>query len=175
MPPLFPRPSPSTQLSKLDVLPTCSATDALMMPSFPPSIYSPSLPLFGHRYFSALNHAAAASLLPHQSTINPFLRNGTGTLAQQLENDASSSSSIPQSDHQSIFVWDSSNTREHFQSWFHKRYQKCVSCENLTQQNTSKIWFINFFHLCVFSYLFIRKGLRKWMLKNFINFFCVFM
>lgn len=94
MPPLFPRPSTTNQLSKLDVLPTCSATEALMMPSFPPSIYSPSLPLFGHRYFSAINHAAAASLFPHQSSSNPFLRNGAGTIAQQLENDASTSSSI---------------------------------------------------------------------------------
>ena len=94
MPPLFPRPSTSNSLSKHDILAGCATTDSLLMPSFPPSLYSPSLPLFGHRYFSALNHAAAASLLPHQSNINPFLRAGVGTLAQHFENNASSSSSI---------------------------------------------------------------------------------
>ena len=94
MPPLFPRPSTSNSLSKHDILAGCATTDSLMMPSFPPSLYSPSLPLFGHRYFSALNHAAAASLLPHQSNLNPFLRAGAGTLAQHLESNGSSSSSI---------------------------------------------------------------------------------
>ena len=92
MPQLFPRPIDINVSQTQDILAPSSTSESLLMPSFPSALYSSSIPLFGQRYFSALNHAAAtASLGPHHSPLSPFLRTGMGNMAQLLANHSASS------------------------------------------------------------------------------------
>ena len=95
MPQLFPRPINLNSSQRQDILTAPTTSDSLLIPSFPSNLYSSSIPLFGHRYLSALNHAAAAaSLGTHHTTANPFFRNGAGTMAQLFANHASSAPAI---------------------------------------------------------------------------------
>ena len=89
MPPLFPRPNISNSFSKYDILTPSSTSDSLVLPSLPHTVYSNSFPLFGHPYLSTLNSAATASLFPHQSSHNPFLKFGIESIAHQLASDSS--------------------------------------------------------------------------------------
>ena len=92
MPPLFPRPSISSSLQRHDNFVASSTSESVISPSFSHPLYSSSFPLFGHRYFSALNHAAATSLLPHQRNINPLMRNLNGPAATYLSTSSGASS-----------------------------------------------------------------------------------
>ena len=92
MPQLFPRPIDLNVSQPQDILAPSSTSESLLIPSFPSALYSSSIPLFGQRYFSALNHAAAtASLGPHHAPLSPFLRTGMGSMAQLLANHSASS------------------------------------------------------------------------------------
>ena len=95
MPQLFPRPINLNSSQRQDILTAPTTSDSLLAPSFPSSLYSSSIPLFGHRYLSALNHAAAAaSLGTHHTTVNPFFRNGPNNMAQLFANHASTTPTI---------------------------------------------------------------------------------
>ena len=92
MPQLFPRPMDLDVSQTQDILAPSSTSESLLIPSFPSALYSSSIPLFGQRYFSALNHAAVtASLGPHPAPLSPFLRTGMGNMAQLLANHSASS------------------------------------------------------------------------------------
>ena len=83
MPQLFPRPIDLNSSRQQNIMTPSSTSESIMIPSFPPSIYSSSIPLFGHRYLSALNNAAAAATFgSHHANMNSFLRNGAGNISQ---------------------------------------------------------------------------------------------
>ena len=96
MPPLFPRPSIASSIQGHDNF--GASSESVISPSSSHPLYSPSFPLLGHRYFSALNHAATAtSLLPHQRNIHPLMRNLNGPAATYLSNNSGLSSATQSS------------------------------------------------------------------------------